>query len=238
MTHYTFEDNFTGPLGAPPHPALWVNETGRWTDNDELETYTASPLNSYLDGEGHLVLEAHAVPTAPGEYTSARLTTQGRFSQYGGCFEARIRLNPQAGLWPAWWMIGANYPDVGWPACGEIDMLEQYGGLTPPYIESTVHVPDGHGGVRDPVMGVTYEDMPLTPGWHTYRLWWTPELLRFTMDGVHYLAVTPQTGWTYSAGVPMFMILNLAVGGTGGGDVPADFSSAQMLVDYVRAWEA
>jgi beta-glucanase (GH16 family) len=247
MTTYTFEDNFTGKAGSAPDPSKWDYDLGRWTDNNELETYTDSRTNSYLDGQGHLVIKARraSVPSyskgnlatrdlVPG-FTSARLTS--KFSQAYGCFEARIKISPQAGLWPAWWMIGENYTTVGWPACGEIDMLEQYGGLTPVYAESTVHVPDGHGGIVDPIKGVTYQDVPLKTGWHTYRVWWTDKVVQFHMDGTQYLETPPQPGWTYSSGVPMFMILNLAVGGTGGGTVPAQFGSAEMLVDYVRAWE-
>jgi beta-glucanase (GH16 family) len=228
---YTFRDDFNGPAGTPPDPAKWVHQTGRWPDNNELETYTDSIVNSYQDGQGHLVINAMQ---GDGEITSARLTS--RFSQAYGGFEARIMVNAQRSLWPAFWLMGANYSSLGWPACGEIDVMENYGWAE--VAETTVHIPDGQGGVVAPVKGTTYADVDLKPGWHTYRMWWTPSVIRFHLDNTQYLEVLPQyPHWPYSEGVPMFMILNLAVGGTGGGPVPATFSSAAMLVDYVHVWK-
>ena len=125
-TQFAFEDDFTGPAGAAPDPSKWTYDLGGggW-GNNELEVYTNSRTNSFLDGDGHLVIRA----TKSGRtFHSARLKTIGKFAKYRGTFEARIKLDIQRGLWPAWWAIGANFPEVGWPACGEVDMLENYGG--------------------------------------------------------------------------------------------------------------
>ena len=131
---YAFADDFDGPAGSAPDPSKWRYDLGGggW-GNNELQVYTSSRANSFLDGKGHLVIRAtKSVQTSGGRtattYHSARLNTLGKFSKYHGTFEARIKLDAQPGLWPAWWAIGANFPKVGWPACGEVDMLENYGG--------------------------------------------------------------------------------------------------------------
>src|ERR1700730_10630448 len=138
---YAFEDEFSGPVGSSPDPRKWGWETGRWTDNNELETYTTDRVNSYLDGQGHLVIKALKIGN---EYTSARMTTQGKFSRNHGNFEARIKVDRATGTWPAWWMIGDSYAQVGWPQCGEIDMVEIYG--QPGWdADSTIHTADNNG---------------------------------------------------------------------------------------------
>ncbi len=224
---YAFEDKFTGSAGAPPDPAKWTHELGRWPFNDELETYTDSQLNSYQDGQGHLVISAMSIPGTPGQYTSARLTTQGKFEQACGFWEARIKLPAQHGLWPAWWVMGA-----GWPDGGEIDIVENYGYRE---AETTVHIPDGAGGMLPPLLGVTYRDVFAGVGWNTYRMRVSPSLVTFQLNGSIYLSVRPGDGaWPYGS-TPLFMILNLAVGGAAGLVVPTTQFPASMLVDYVRA---
>jgi beta-glucanase (GH16 family) len=92
----------------------------------------------------------------------------------------------------------------------------------------------------DTITGATRQDQPCDTGWHVYRMAWStdPESLVFSKDGIVYLTTLPQAGteWCYSDGNPFYTLLNLAVGGNGGGPVPAGFSSAEMLVDYVRVW--
>ena len=118
-------------------------------------------------------------------YRSARLKTAGKFSAYHGTFEARIKLDIQPGLWPAWWALGANFGKVGWPACGEVDMLENYGG---PAVQTSVHTPDNAGGVLTKFAGI-----PADGNWHTWRMWWQPKTGAFTFykDGVEYMTVEP-----------------------------------------------
>ncbi len=96
---YAFDDEFNGPVGAAPNPAKWNYDLGRWTDSNELETYTDSRANSYLDGQGHLVIKALRSGNGSGHagYTSARLTTQGTFSRSHGNFEARIKFDLTTG---------------------------------------------------------------------------------------------------------------------------------------------
>jgi beta-glucanase (GH16 family) len=243
---YKFADEFNGAAGSAPNSTLWGYETGRWTDNGELETYTNSRANSYQDGQGNLVIKA--IKSASGgrrsrnTYTSARLTTQNKFSSATGSFEARIKVDLARGTWPAFWAIGSDYNSVGWPQCGEIDGVEVYG--QPGWnADSTVHTA-GSGGAD-----VSKE--ALIPGgvdaaWHVYR--WTIDpvsgSISFYKDPIGpspspYLVVkkTDLPNWPFGVSSnPSFLILNLAVGGDGGGTVPSNFTSSTMLVDYVRAW--
>ena len=237
---YAFADDFDGPAGSAPDPSKWRHDVGGggW-GNNELQVYTSSRANSFLDGKGHLVIRAtKALRTSGGRttttYRSARLNTLGKFSKYHGTFEARIKLDVQRGLWPAWWAVGANLPKVGWPACGEVDMLENYGGgLT---VETSVHTPDN---ARTDVL-TTDAAIAVDDGWHTWRMWWNPRTSGFTFykDGVQYLTVEPgqMANWCFSSGVPMFMILNLAVGGAVGTPPDSVQFPVDLLVDYVRVW--
>jgi beta-glucanase (GH16 family) len=240
MVNYVFTDEFNGPAGSPPDPSKWNHETGRWTDNNELETYTDSTANAYLDGQGHLVIKALKGTSRHGRYTSARLTTQGLFARNHGTFEARIKFDLATGAWPAWWMLGSDYPTAGWPRCGEIDMIEVYGqpGWSP---DSTVHT----AGDKE---NDTTKEMPVPggvdAGWHVWRLLWDGNTgqLQFSKDKQIYLTVNPGELPNWPFGVPgapggnAFMILNLAVGGDGGGPVPESFTWSTMTVDYVRVW--
>lgn len=237
---YAFADDFDGPAGSAPDPSKWRYDLGGggWGSN-ELQVYTSSRANSFLDGKGHLVIRAtKSVQTSGGRtattYHSARLNTLGKFSKYHGTFEARIKLDAQPGLWPAWWGVGANFPKVGWPACGEVDMLENYGGSST--VQTSVHTPD------DARTDVLTKDAAIAvdDGWHTWRMWWNPRTGGFTFykDGVKYLTVEPgqMANWVFSSGVPMSMVLNLAVGGTVGTPPASVQFPVDLLVDYVRVW--
>ena len=238
MSGYTFADEFAGPAGSAPDPSKWAYDVGAGAvvgGNQELERYTSSRANSYLDGQGHLVIAA----TRNGSgWDSARLKTQGKFSQLGGHFAARIKLDSQPGCWPAFWMLGADAGTVGWPQCGEIDILEDYGTS---WTESSVHCPNGSGSVYTQSAGLSSDT-----AWHTYQLDWTGTTMVFSRDGASYLTVTrsqfPASSWVYGPGTPnnggMFLIMNIAVGGTGPGGPPPALVQfpVTMLVDYVRAW--
>ena len=234
---YAFADEFDGPAGSAPDPSKWGYDVGGggW-GNTELEVYTSSRANSFQDGKGNLVIRATKnVQTSGGRttttYHSARLKTIGKFSKYHGTFEARIKLDIQRGLWPAWWTLGTNLPKVGWPRCGEVDMLENSGGS---FVETSVHTPDNAGtGVLTKHAAIAVDD-----GWHTWRMWWNPGTGGFTFykDGVAYLTVEPTqiANWCFSSGVPMFMVLDLAVGGTFGNPPDSVQFPVDLLVDYVR----
>ncbi len=145
----TWSDEFNGPNGSPPDPAKWTYDLGgkSW-GNSELETYTNRTQNSYQQ-DGMLVIQGlnETFTGADGitrNYTSARLKTHALFSQKFGRFEARIRIAYGQGLWPAFWMLGDDIASVGWPACGEIDVMENIG-KQPSMAHGSMHGP-GYSG--------------------------------------------------------------------------------------------
>jgi len=232
-----WSDEFEGPAGSPPDPAKWVYDLGGggW-GNRELETYTDSRANSYLDGEGHLVIRAHEI--APGKFTSARLKSQGKFDVTYGRVEARIKIPYGQGIWPAFWMLGSNISEKDWPQCGEVDVMENIG-REPDIVHGTVHGPGYSGG-----NGIT-KPFQLAAGrfaddYHVYAVEWSPEHIEFQVDGHPYQTVTPAslpagTKWVFDR--PFFILLNLAVGGEWPGNPNKTSVFPQtMLVDYVRVW--
>ncbi len=220
---YTFDAEFNGPAGSAPDPAQWGYDLGStgWGAG-QLETYTRLRSNSYMDGRGHLII---AVTRTGGTYQSARLVSRATFAE-GDTIEARIRLDVQPGVWPAWWLLGATRP---WPAGGEVDMLENYRGNT---TETTVHTPDG-AGVFSKVA-----QLSVNSGWHTYEVQWTSSGFVFYRDGRRYLSVSPAQlkNWGYNSGKTMHMILNVAVGGIAGIPPVSVQFPVRMEVDWVRAW--
>jgi beta-glucanase (GH16 family) len=232
---YAFADDFNGPAGSAPDPTKWAYDLGGggW-GNNELEVYTSSRQNSFLDGNGNLVIRATRSTDGSGQvtYSSARLKTLGKFSQYRGTFEARIKIDPQEGAWPAWWMMGADIHKVGWPQCGEVDILENFGGSS--VVDTSVHTPAGNDASVNTKRGST----PVDGAWHVWRMRWTAGGLTFFKDGTQYMHMSPgqAPNWVFGSGVPMFMLLNLAVGGAAG--TPPDNARfpIDMLVDYVHVW--
>src|SRR5258708_36576450 len=132
-----WSDEFNGKALAPPNSANWVYDLGAggW-GNRELETYTNSTDNAYQDGAGNLVIRAQRAPS--GAYTSARIKTRGTFSFTYGRVAARLKIPQGQGIWPAFWMLGTDIPTAGWPACGEIDIMENIG-REPSTVHGTVH---------------------------------------------------------------------------------------------------
>ena len=194
--NYAFADEFDGPAGSGPDPAKWGYDIGGggW-GNDELQVYTSSRANSFLDGNGNLVIRATKDVrtsddrTTATTYHSARLKTIGKFSKYHGIFEARIKLDIQPGLWPGLVGAGANFPEVGWPACGEVDILENYGGSI---AETSSHTPNDARTSLLTKDGVIKVD----DGWHVWRMWWNSKTggFAFYKDGTRYMTVEPTHG--------------------------------------------
>ena len=165
----SFDDEFNGAKGAPP-PANWGYDIGsRGWGNHELETYTSSRANSYLDGSGHLVIKAIREPD--GTWTSARLVTSGHFSQAYGTFTARIKFPGGAGMWPAFWLLGDNGE-----AGGEIDIAEEYG--NPAWGDSSASV-YSQNDTTERATGDTHAGT----GWHVWTMSWSPTSIKFYKDG-------------------------------------------------------
>ena len=233
-----WHDEFDGPIGAPPDPTLWVAESGaRGWGNHEMEHYTKLPENASLDGAGHLVIMALAKPK--GVYTSARLKTQDRFSVTYGKIEARMQIPYGQGMWPAFWMMGADFADKGWPACGEIDIMENIG-KEPFSIHGTVHGPgySGAGGIGATATLTTGRQV--ADDFHVFGVIWEEDSIQFLLDGEPYFHVTPSNlpagaHWVYDH--PFYLLLNLAVGGDWPGppDRTTEFPQ-RLVVDYVRVY--
>jgi beta-glucanase (GH16 family) len=243
--HLIWSDEFNGPAGASPDPANWSFDTGGggWS-SDELQSYTSRPQNASLDGEGHLVITARAENyTGPegitSKYTSARLQTLNTFQFQYGLAEARIQVPSGQGLLPAFWMLGNNCYESAeaWPGCGEIDVMEVLGS-EPNILNGTLHAPwpwapNGEGGtVESPT--------PLSGGFHTYGVEWSPDRITFLLDGTAYETITPDlpagAAWPFQH--PYFLLLNLAVGGDWPGAPNASTQfPARMTVDWVRVWQ-
>jgi beta-glucanase (GH16 family) len=240
-----WSDEFNGPAGASPNPAKWRFDVGGggW-GNEELEYYTSRRTNASLDGYGHLVLTARRESyTAKGTtryYTSARLKTQGLFSTTYGRLQARIELPSGRGLWPAFWAVGEDIESLGWPASGEIDVMESLG--DPFTVYGSIHGPEG-----DSPRGYSYTTphsslVSLSGGFHVYGVDWSPAAIVFTLDGVRYATRTPtllSVGQQWVFNKPFFLILDQAVGGVWPGAPTASTAfPSTMLVDWVRVYSA
>jgi len=238
VPEYTFNDDFDGSAGSAPDPTKWMYELGGGGHAiNDLQTYTNSRANSYIDGNSNLVI---AATNTGGSYQSAQLRTQGLFSQLGGHFEARIQLNVQLGLWPAFWLMGEDLGTVNWPLCGEIDILENFGYTN--NVASTVHVPVAQSGQSLQQVCTVAND----GAWHVWRMDVEQEGITFFRDGYEYghvpASFCPPADWVFGPGEPnnggMFFLLNIAVGGNMAQSPPPASTNfpATMLVDYVRAW--
>jgi beta-glucanase (GH16 family) len=236
-------DEFDGPDGAGIDRSKWVPEIGGhgW-GNNELQFYRDDLANAHLEG-GHLVITALQERYTSGgttrDYTSARLKTQGLFEQAYGRFEARLRVPHGQGIWPAFWMLGNDIGSVSWPACGEIDVMENIG-REPTLVHGTVHGP-GYSGING--IGAPYslpDGAPFTEDFHLFAVEWEPQEIRWYVDGVLYHTLTPASlpaGARWAFDHPFFMLLNLAVGGNWPGSPDGSTSFPQRLVvDYVRVY--
>ena len=251
-----WSDEFNAAAGTLPDRAKWTADTGATGfGNQELEHYCApgavtAPCdparpNAAQDGNGSLVISAQR--TASGTWTSARLKTAGLAQFQFGRIEARIRMPTGKGLWPAFWALGANIDSIGWPRCGEIDIMENVqadvpGGLGPDVTKATLHGPgysggDGRGEAFRFPRGRRVDD-----GYHVYGAIWSPGRVQFFVDDVAAPFATFTTAsipagkeWVFDR--PFFLIMNLAVGGNWPKDPDATTPNpARMLVDYVRVY--
>ncbi|NYH54740.1 beta-glucanase (GH16 family) [Nocardiopsis arvandica] len=232
-----WSDEFDGAAGSAPNPAHWNHETGDhgW-GNNELQNYTDNRANSALDGNGNLIITARQ--ETDGTYTSARLTTQNKIEHAYGHIEARIKIPRGQGIWPAFWMLGSDFPDTPWPHSGEIDIMENVG-HEPHMVHGTVHGP-GYSGANG--IGASYthpQGWSFADTFHTFAIDWSPGSITWSVDGHPYNTITTNdvgtNPWVYDQ--PFFMILNVAVGGQWPGypDHTTQFPQ-QMTIDYVRVY--
>lgn len=224
-----WQDEFTNGIGPD-----WVFETGNGSSgwgNNELQYYRSQ--NASVQN-GQLVITARQENFGGYNYTSARMKTQGRKSFKYGRIEARMALPSGQGLWPAFWMLGTNINSVGWPACGEIDIMEHIN--TAPDIHGTIHWRDANGNYAN-YGGNTFTNIG---AYHIYAIEWDQNAIRWFVDGQQYHEVNISNGvnGTSEFHNNFFILLNLAVGGNWPGfSVDNGALPAQMLVDYVRVYQ-
>jgi len=214
-----------------PDSTKWGYDLGAggW-GNNELQFYTNSSNNAKVVN-GNLVLTAIKENLSGSNYTSARLLTKNKFAFTYGRIDIRAKLPASKGTWPAIWMLGNNVNTAGWPACGEMDIMEQKGNQVNT-IYGTIHYPghSGGGGV-----GSTTVIADATSAFHVYSLEWSPSIIKMYVDSQLFFSFNNDTSLPFNQN--FFVILNLAMGGNFGGNIDSGFTTDQMLVDYVRVYK-
>lgn len=229
-----WSDEFDTP--GSPDPAKWGYDIGDgcpgncgW-GNNELQYYTNRPDNAIVSG-GTLKIIAKTENYSGKAYTSARLISKDKFSFKYGKVEARAKLPAGVGTWPAIWMLGNNINTAGWPACGEMDIMEHLGrDLNKIY--ATLHYPGRSGGNAD---GNTKIISNATTSFHIYSMEWTSSIIKIFVDGELIHSVVNSTSIPFNQN--FFFILNIAMGGNFGGPVDAAFTNASMEIDYIRVYQ-
>lgn len=245
-----WSDEFSGSANQPPNPSTWSPEIGGGNHgwgNQQMEYDTNS--NAYQDGKGNLILEARKENPANYQcwygsclYTSTRMNTNTHFSIEYGRIEARIKVSKGQGLWPAFWLLGTNINTVGWPACGEIDVMESVGSV-PNTIYGTIHGPNlsgsgtyGFGGTSTLPSGYFADD------YHIFAVQWDSSQVAFFMDNVNYSTITKTNAiqrngqWVFDH--PFYLILDNAVGGSWPKNPDTTTVLPQkMYIDYVRVYQ-
>src|SRR5467141_684785 len=240
-----WSDEFNGKDGSLPDSSKWTYDIGGsgW-GNHELEYYTNRAGNARIE-DGKLIMtarrEAYTGPDGKKfNYTSARLKTQGLFSQAYGRFEARIKTPAGQGMWPAFWTLGNDISSVGWPKCGEVDIMENIG-KEPGTVHGSLHGPSTIGQTSDATAPFSLPaGQKFADDFHLYAAEWEPGTIRFYVDSTLYATFNSSqwpAGGTWVFDHPFFIILNVAVGGSwpGSPDNSTVFPQ-QMLVDYLRVY--
>lgn len=236
FTNLVMQDEFN--TDGAPNPSLWNYNIGTGQNgwgNNELQYYTDRPKNVTV-ANGYMIITAHRESFNGSQYTSARLLTKDKFEQAYGRFEARIRLPWGQGLWPAFWMLGADIDTNPWPGAGEIDIMELRG-QNPATVLGTVHGP-GYSGGQSISKSYTLKNGRFDTDFHIFGIEWTPDYVNFYVDDVLYNQITPADvpgEWVFNK--PFYILMNVAVGGNFVGPPNAQTVFPQtMLVDYVRVY--
>lgn len=227
-----WEENFDGET---LNESVWNYELGNgcpdicgWGNNERQE-YTKT---NHKIKDGHLVI---TVKKEGDKYTSTRITTAGKKEFKYGYIEARAKLPVGHGIWPAFWMLGSNIKEAGWPLAGEIDILE-YVGKEPHMVFTSLHTKDSHGET----INTKKTPFPnIEEGFHTYAINWTADQIEFFVDGKSVYTYVPKNKtvevWPYDQ--PFYFIINAAVGGNfGGPKVDDSIFPQEFIIDYVKVY--
>ena len=237
-----------------PDTSKWSLEYG-YIANNEAQYYTDSLKNARVEN-GALIIEANKEKiknsgfvskddpswkknSEYASYTSSRLVTRNIAEWQYGVIEVKAKIPRGVGMWPAIWMLGKNQAEVGWPKCGEIDIMEHVG-YYQDSIFGTIHTGAYNHMIGTQKGSSIYIEHPYDQ-FHTYSIEWTPQKIDFFLDGTVYFNVTNEhkttAEWPFDQ--PFYMILNIAVGGSWGGVKGIDDSvfPQQMVIDYVRVYQ-
>jgi beta-glucanase (GH16 family) len=246
-----WSDEFDKP--GPPDASKWSNEVG-FIRNNERQYYTHNRRENARVENGMLVIETRKehfkIPEGDdrgnrsrgreyAEYTSASLTTRDKASWTYGRIEVRAKLPTGRGTWPAIWTLGTNTRQVGWPACGEIDIMENVG-FDPDLIHGNIHT-KSYNHVRHTNKGSKITVEKPYEDFHVYAVEWRPERIDFFVDKNKYFTFknegTGDAAWPYNK--PQYLILNIAIGGDWGGQKGVDdgIFPQKMYIDYVRVYQ-
>lgn len=216
-----------------PNPAVWGYDIGNGDNgwgNSEKEFYTNRPENIIIK-DGILKITAQKESYSGFNYTSSRIQSMNKFSFTYGRVDIRAKLPSGGGTWPALWMLGSNIQTVGWPACGEIDIMENKGN-EPNKIYGTMHHPNHSGANGD--SGNTTITNPSTE-FHIYSVDWSASTIKMYVDNKLYYTFNNNSSLPFNK--DFFLILNVAMGGNFGGAIDPNFVSSSMEVDYIRIYK-
>ncbi len=223
-----FSDEFNTEISGSPDDSKWNYDigTGDWGwGNNEAQYYTSRTDNVVVE-DGLLKITAKKESYQGSEYTSTRMKTQGKFNFTYGRVEVRAKLPQGGGTWSAIWMLGSNITSVGWPACGEVDIMEHVGN-NQGHVQSAMHTPSSSGNTQNKggrnIATVSSE-------FHVYVVEWTSEEMIFMVDDIEHYRYSPSSknmdNWPYDAN--QFIILNVAMGGGMGGNIDPNFTQSSM----------
>lgn len=232
-----WNDEFNETNGSGVDASKWIHDVGGegWGNNEE-EYYTEGTNNCYIQ-DGNLVIEAKKEDMNDNKYTSARIKTKGKFDFKYGKIEMRAKIPYGQGIWPAFWMLGSDIDKVGWPECGEIDIMENIG-KEPKTVHGTLHGPGYSGNMG---IGAAYElNEDFKNSYHIFSIEWSEDKIEWFVDGKRYHYMNPEkiigNKWVYNK--EFFLIINLAVGGNWPG-YPDDNTifPQRFYIDYVRVYK-
>ena len=244
---------YTTPTSYPGYHLAWSDEfngnslnTNDWNyeqggtgwGNQELENYTSRTQNVFVSA-GHLVIEARQEAYGGNNYTSGRITTQGKQQFTYGRIDIRAKLPVSKGMWPALWMLGSNISTVPWPGCGETDIMELIGNA-PSQITGSLHWKQSSGAEGTYNNNYVLSSGDFSQQFHVFSLLWKQDSVQFLVDDHVYVSGSAAnvTSGTYPFNSPFFFIFNVAVGGNWPG--PPDNTTVfpqRMFVDYVRVFQ-
>lgn len=231
----------------------WFHQTqipagGNWYNN-EVQHYTNRTTNSFVDGGNlHIVAkkETFSDQNVTKQYTSARLNSKFAFKY--GRVDIRAKVPNGQGTWPALWLLGknvnedggffdANFGNTGWPACGEIDIMEHgiFSDRPINYVGSAIHTPSSSGNTVNKG-GIQASD--ISQNYHIYSINWSPNQITFLLDDVAYYTYNPsvKNASTWPFDLEQYLIFNVAIGGYAG-NIPPNFTQASMIIDYIRVYQ-